>query len=75
MRGHRVLLRQDGRSYQDPPYADCAQPGDCHLCDAVDLRQPQPPSGNDLPGRGEGHLLLQPRRSAGKGTRLQVIRL
>ena len=56
MRGHRVLLRQDGRSHQDPPHADCAQPGDCHLCDAVDLRQPQPPSGDDLPGRGEGLL-------------------
>lgn len=39
---------QDGRGCQDPPHDDCAQSGDCHLRDAMDLRQPQPSVGDDL---------------------------
>ena len=60
---HRVLLRQVGRSHQDPPHADCAQPGDCHLCDAVELRQPQPPPGA-LPESGKVNGWRMPIRIA-----------
>ena len=54
---------------------DIAQPGDSHLRDAVDLRQPQPPVGDDIPRRGESYLHLRPRRPADQRPRLQVIRL
>lgn len=35
---------------------DTAQPDHSHLRDAVYLRQPQPPFGDDIPRRGEGYL-------------------
>lgn len=71
---HRILLRQDGRGDEDAPHADCAQPGHRHVRDAVGLRQPQPPAGDDIPRRGEGFLHLRPRRPADQRPRLQVIR-
>ena len=44
--------------------ANLAKEGDSNLCDAMDLRQPQPSVRDDLSRRGEDYLFLQPRRSA-----------